>query len=137
MAKILVNYIYNKAKDEYKILEPDCVYADQQVAVLETEEEIGRPLVVPIRGSMVVVDREKYEAVNKKFRLLANKEGNVFEDPNGSEIWLPKDTDITKLRYINNQLVMVQDEPKTEPGKEQEAVKEPKTKKRANPNKEA
>lgn len=137
MAKILVNYIYNKARDEYKILEPDCVYADQKVAILETEEEINRPLVVPIRGNMVVVDRNKYEAVNRKFYLSADKEGNVREDPNGAEIWLPRDTDVSKLRYINNQLVLVQDEPKTEPKKEQEAVKEPKVARRSNHKKEA
>lgn len=122
MARILVNYIYNKAKDEYKILEQDCVYADQKVAVLETEEEIKRPLVVPIRGVFTVVDRDRYEAVNKKFYLFADKEGNVMEGPNGAEIWLPKDTDVSKLRFINGQLVMIADEPE----KEQEQKETPK-----------
>lgn len=133
MARILVNYIYNKAKDEYKILENDCVYADQKVAVLETEEIIKTPLVVPIRNQLTVVDKEQYEKFNKKFHLVADKDGNVMEDPNGAEIWLPKDTDVSKLRFINGQLVMLQDEQeKAEPEKEtknaKESKKEPKNK---------
>lgn len=118
MARILVNWIYNKSKDEYKILEPDCVYADQKVAVLETEEKIDRPLVVPIRNNMTVVDRDRYEAIHKKFYLLADEKGNVFEDASGKEVWLPKDTDISKLRIINGQLVMIPDEEKLEQKKE-------------------
>lgn len=114
MARILVNYIYNKAKDEYKILDPDCVYADQQVAVLETEEEIKRPLIVPINGTPTIVDRDRYEAVNKKFYLVADDKGIVSENPNGTEIWLPRDTDVSKLRFLNGQLVMVADEPEKE-----------------------
>lgn len=125
MARILVNYIYNKAKDEFKILEGDCVYADQKVAILETEEIINKPLVVPIRGVATVVDREKYEQVNKKFYLVANDKGEVSENPNGAEIWLPKDTDVSKLKYVNGQLVLVQDEPK----KEEKAAKPGKAKK--------
>lgn len=114
MARILVNYIYNKQKDEFKVLEPDCVYADQKVAVMETEDEINIPLVVPIRNILTVVDREKFEAINKKFRLVADEKGNVLERPDGVETWLPKDTDISKLRYINNQLVMVEEQPEQE-----------------------
>ena len=59
MARVLVNYIYNKAKDEFKILSQDCVFADQGIAVLDTEDEIKTPLVVPIRGAMTVVDKDK------------------------------------------------------------------------------
>lgn len=124
MARILVNYIYNKAKDEYKILEPDCVYADQKIAVLETEEEIGTPLVVPIRGFMTVVDRIAYESVNKKYHLIADKEGNVSEHPNGAEVWLPRDTDINKLKYINGQLVAVEEKEKEIKPKKQKVNKE-------------
>ena len=120
MAKILVNYIYNKTMDEFKILSADCVYADQKVAVLETEDEIDKPLVVPIRGMMTVVDRNSYEANNKKYFLSADEKGNVYEDKNGTPIWLPKDTDLSKLKIMNGQLVKVPDE---------EPVKEPKPKK--------
>ena len=132
MARILVNYIYNKAKDEYKVLDPDCVYADQKVAVLETEEEIRRPLVVPIQNVLVVVDRDKYEAVNKKFHLIADEKGNVVEHPQGAEVWLPKDTDISKLRFVNNQLVMVEDEPEKEQEKTPKEEPKPESKKNKN-----
>ena len=124
MARILVNYIYNKQKDEYKLLEPDCVYADQKVAILETEEIINRPLVVPIGNSMTVVDRDKYESVHKRFYFLADENGVIYEDPNGAEVWLPKDTDVSKLRYINNRIVMVA----SEDPQPEEKVEEEKTK---------
>lgn len=135
MARILVNYIYNKMTDQYEIQKGGYVFADQRVAVLETEEPINRPLVVPIRNQLTVVDRDRYEAVNKRFYLVADDKGNVKEDVGGAEVWLPKDTDISKLRYINNQLVMVDDEPKKEQEQEQEAVKE--TKKKSSHKKEA
>lgn len=110
MARILVNYTYNKTKDEFKIIESDTVYADMKVAVLETEDDIRIPLVVPVQNMMTVVDKERYEQVNKKFYLVADEKGIVSENPQGAEIWLPKDTDISKLRFINGRLVMVQDE---------------------------
>ena len=123
MARVLVNFIYNKAKDEYKVLDQGCVYADQKVAVLETEELINEPLVVPINGAMTVVDRTRYELTNKKFHLAADKDGNISENPNGAEVWLPKDTDVSKLKVINGQLVKVE-EPQEEP-----KLKKPKEKK--------
>lgn len=115
MAKVLVNWIYDKSKDEYKILNNFYVYADQKVAVLETEEDIDIPLIVPINGALTVVDRTKYEEKNKKFFIATDKSGNVFENPKGVGIWLPKDTDISQLKVINGQLVKVetqQEEPK-------------------------
>ena len=124
MARVLVNYIYNKAKDEFKILSQDCVFADQGIAVLDTEDEIKTPLVVPIRGAMTVVDKNKYEQYNKKFYLVANEKGEVKEEPNGTPIYLPKDTDISKLRFQNNQLVMVQDEEQKETKKEKTQPKQ-------------
>ncbi len=129
MAKILVNYIHNKAKGEYEILsDSKYVFADMPVAILETEDDIKTPLVVPIRGAMTVVDKERYELTNKKFKLVSDENGNVHENENGAEIWLPKNTDISKLRYINNQLVMVEDEPK------KEVTEEPKEKKKTKKN---
>lgn len=114
MARILVNYIYDKAKDKFEIQKGCFVFADMKVAVYETEEEIYEPLVVPIRNVMTVVDRERYEKVNKKFKLVADNNGNVCENEDGVEVWLPKDTDLKKLKYINGQLVLAQDEEKVE-----------------------
>ena len=111
MAKILVNYIHNKSKDEYEILnDSKYVFADMPIAAFNTEDDIVIPLVVPIQGIMTVVDRRRYELSNKKFKLIADENGIVSEHENGVEIWLPKNTDISKLRYINNQLVMVEAE---------------------------
>ena len=112
MARILVNYTYNKAKDEYKILDYTCgVLADMKVAILELEEDIDEPLVVPIDDMMTVVDRSKYELTHKKFCLVADETGKVIEHPKGKVFWFPKDTDISKLRVINGQVVMVEEDP--------------------------
>lgn len=111
MARILVNYYYNSAKDEFKIGSPDWVLADQRVAVLETEEIIKKPLVVPIRGAFTVVDWDKYAVDHKRFYLVANEKGEISEAPNGAPVWLPKNTDVSKLRLVNGQIVSVQDEP--------------------------
>ena len=127
MARILVNYIYNKTKDQFKILDQGCVLADQKVAVLETEEQIGEPLVVPINDVMTIVDRKRYELLNKKYKLSANNNSEVVEDENGVEVWLPRETDISKLRYIHGRLVMITEEDK----------KEEKPSKKKNSNKEA
>lgn len=108
MPKILVNYIYNKSKDEYELLDNQkYVLADMPIAVMETLDEITTPLVVPIKGVNTVVDRKAYESVHKLFRLAADEKGIVTEAPTGAPVWLPKDTDVSKLRYINNRLVLI------------------------------
>lgn len=134
MARILVNYIYNKQKDEYIIYDGGRVLADMKVAVMETEEDIGRPLVIPIKNEMTVVDRDHYEQVHKKFRFSIDEEGNIKEDSNGlAEAWLPKDTDISRLKYVNGQLVLLEKEQKQEQPKPIKI----KPKKENNVNKEA
>lgn len=116
MAKILVNYIYNKNKDEYKLMDESMVFAEMPLAVMDTDEVINEPLVVLKDGVMAVTDRKTYEIDHKKFKLTANEFGKVVEDPNGVlEAWLPKDTDVSKLRLINNTLVLVEDEETNEP----------------------
>lgn len=124
MARILVNYIYNKEKDEFKILNSETIFADMKVAVLETEDEIQTPLIVPIKGVATVVDRKEYELVHKRFYLSADEKGNVMENPKGTEVWLPKDTDISQLKYINGNLVKV--EKPTKPEIEQNKKSKPK-----------
>ncbi len=112
MARILVNYTYNKAKDEYKILDYTCgVLADMKVAILELEEDINEPLVVPINDMMTVVDRASYELTHRKFCLVADETGDVIEHPKGKVFWFPKDTDVSKLRLINGRIVMVEEDP--------------------------
>lgn len=116
MAKILVNYIYNKNKDEYKLMDESMVFAEMPLAVMDTDEVINEPLVVLKDGVVTVTDRKIYEIDHKKFKLTANEFGKVVEDPNGVlEAWLPKDTDVSKLRLINNTLVLVENEETNEP----------------------
>lgn len=116
MAKILVNYIYNKKKDEYKLMDESMVFAEMPIAVMDTDEVINEPLIVLKDGVMTVTDRKTYEINHKKFKLTANEFGKVVEDPNGVlEAWLPKDTDVSKLRLINNTLVLVENEETNEP----------------------
>lgn len=114
MAKILINYVYNKTTDKYEIQKLPYVFADMKVAVLETEEEINEPLVVPINNVLTVVDRAKYQSINRKFYLVADENGKISEQEGGAEIWLPKDTDLSKLKYINGRLVLVENEEKKE-----------------------
>ena len=115
MAKILVNYIHDKSKDEYEILTgAKYVFATEPVAVLNTDLTIKTPLVVQIQGVMQVVDRESFESINKIFKLVSDENGIVKEDPSGVPVWLPKNTDISKLRYINGEIVLIDEEPKNE-----------------------
>lgn len=120
MAKILVNYIHNTNTHKDEILEGKHVFADQKVAVLDTEMVIREPLVVPMKdnrtGAMVntVVDREAYSVNNKLFIINADKDGVVYESEVGAEVWLPKDTDVSKLRFKDSRLVMIKEEPKKE-----------------------
>lgn len=115
MARVLVNYTYNKSKDEYKIMDYSCgVFADMDVAVLETNNDIKEPLVVPIQGVMTVVDRKSYEEIHKRFVFSIDEYGKVEENDQGNvEAWLPKDTDVSKLRYMNGQLVLIKEEQQT------------------------
>lgn len=110
MARVLVNYIYHKDTDTYEILRGSYVFADVSVAVLDTDFDIKKPLVVSIQGNPTIVDKDTYEATNKKFRLAVNDKGKVVESDKGMEVYLPKDTDIKTLRFINGQIVKVDKE---------------------------
>lgn len=111
MPKILVNYKYNKKTDTYSLLEGDVVFADMPVAVMDMGAEYESILVVPMNNVNTIVDKEEYLKHNKLFKLsVTDSEGTVAEDPNGTPIYLPKETDISKLKFINGQLVLVDEE---------------------------
>lgn len=113
MPKILVNYKLDKKTNTYKVLENDVVYADMPIAVMDMYAEYDDILVVPINNMMTVVDKVEYLKANKQFRLTANEDGSVVEDnEKGTPIWLPRNTDLSKLKVVNGQLVLV--EPKEE-----------------------
>lgn len=109
MPKILVNYKYNKKLDLYKVIKNDVVFADMPVAVMDMGAEYDDILIVPINNVSTVVDKHEYLSVNKKVYLKVDGE-KVFEAPDGTPFYLPKQTDISKLRFINNQLVLVDEQ---------------------------
>lgn len=110
MPKILVNYKHNKKTDTYSLYDNDVVFADLPIAVMDMSAEYDDILVVPINKVMTVVDKEEYLKVHKQFKLVADENGIIREDQNGVSIYLPKDTDITKLRFLNGQLVLVSED---------------------------
>ena len=113
----LVNYTYDRRKDKYTLLEANFVLADEPNAVLDTNLDIDEPLIVPSVnrfGTVVptVVDRKTYEERHKKFRFnQVDESGKLEESVNGSiEVYLPRDTDVSKLRHINGQVVLIEEE---------------------------
>lgn len=109
MPKILVNYKYNQKQDSYKVIKNDVVFADMPVAIMEMEAEHDEILVVPINNVSTVVDKQEYLSLHKKVYLKVDGE-KVFEAVDGSPVYLPKQTDISKLKFINNQIVLVDEQ---------------------------
>lgn len=123
MPKIIVNYKYDKKNDKYTIIKDDYVYADLPIAVKEKYEDYNDEiLIVPINKVATVVDKKEFLSTHKKFKLAVSGE-LIVEDENGADVYLPIDTDISKLRYINNQIVML-DENQVEEVKEEETKEE-------------
>ena len=114
MPKILLNY--KRLKDgSYKIYyDQQYVFADMPVCMADMDIEYEEPIVVNIKGQYLVVEKSEYEKVHKLFRFKIVDGDKVVEDKDGFEMYLPKDTDISKLRYINNQIVLIQEEEKKE-----------------------
>lgn len=109
MTKILVNYAYNKKNDTYSLVNSDFVFVDLPIAVMDINANYKSILVVPINGQNTVVDKDEYLSKNKLFKLAVDETGKVIENQNGVPTYLPKDTDLEKLMYINGQLVLVED----------------------------
>lgn len=108
MPKILVNFKYNKKKNEYSLFDTDVVYADMPIALMELGAEYEEVLIVPIGGQATVVEKSEFLARNKQFFLVADGEMILEDKERGTPVWLPKDTDITELRYINGQILKVE-----------------------------
>lgn len=108
MPKILVNYTYNKKNDSYTLLNSDVVFADMPIAIMEMGAEYDEILVVSIQNQNTIVDKAEYLSLNKQFKLAVNEDGTVVESEDGTSIWLPKNTDVTKLRIVNGQLCLVE-----------------------------
>lgn len=108
MPKILVNYTYNKKNNKYSLLDSNVVYADLPIAEMELGNEFEEILIVPINKRATVVEKTEYLSKNKLFKLIANENGIVSEDENGTPIYLPINTDINKMRFIDGQLVLIE-----------------------------
>lgn len=120
MPKILVNYKHNAKTDKYTLLQNDVVFADLPIAVMEMAAEYDDILVVPINKVNTVVDKEEYLKVNKLFKLSVDPDGTIKEDPNGVAVYLPKDTNVSKLKIVNGQLALIEEDENTENIKEGE-----------------
>lgn len=107
MPKILVNYNYNKKEDKYTLSNYDVVFADMPLAIMDMGAEYEDILVVPVDNVKMVVDKKEFLKTNKAFYLVADGEVVREDKKNGTLIYLPRDTDISELRYINGQLVKV------------------------------
>lgn len=109
MPRIYINYKYNKRKDKFTLLDPSKVFVDLPVAELDLSMDIDLDndeiLVVPIDNKAVVVLKEEYLSVHKLVKIKIDGE-NVIEDPDGTPMYFPKDTDISKLKYIQGNIVM-------------------------------
>lgn len=113
MPKILVNVKYNKKNSEWSVLPYERgVFADMPIALMDMDAEYDSIIVVPINKVNHVFDKEEFLSKNKFFSFVIEGE-NVREAEKDEEVhlamWLPIDTDISKLRYIQNQLVMVEE----------------------------
>lgn len=124
MPKILVNYKYNKKKDEYSLFESDVVYADMPLALMELGAEYDEILIVPINNQATVVDKVEFLSRNKQFHLVADGERILEDKEKGTPIWLPKDTNLEELRYINGQILKVETKAEEELEVEGEAQEE-------------
>ena len=107
MTNILVNYIYNKNTDTFVLLNNKYVFADMPFAVMDISKSYNEVLVVPINNKNTVVDKQEYLKTNKQFRFLIGENGEIIEHEDGIVVYLPIDTDVSKLRYINNQLMLI------------------------------
>lgn len=117
--KIFVNYFYDANADRFHILKSqNYVLATEDVAILDTNMVVKEPLVVPTDGPFpIIVDREPYEKNNRLFCLKINDDGTLTEVKEGKfnvKTWFSKDTDVSKLRFVNGQIIMIDDEKKEE-----------------------
>ena len=108
MPKILVNYIYNKEKDNFTIIEDSVVYADMPVAIKERFSKFEENYVVPINGKNIVVDKNEFFSINRLYKLKLVEENKVEESEDGEiKVYLPKTGfNVSDLRYLNGKIYL-------------------------------
>lgn len=108
MPKILVNFVYNKEKDSFTILDEKCVYADMPYAIKEQFNTYTENYVVPINGKLYVVDKHEFFKKNKLYKFNVTEGNKLVESDNGKiKAFLPRNGfNINDLVYINGQILL-------------------------------
>lgn len=120
MPKILVNYRI-KSDNTLDLKNYGVVFADMPIAIAEYDFEYREPVLANAGLEYpVVIEKEelmkqlkaKSKPELKKFKFKVNDDGTVKETTGKADvvIELPKDTDVSKLRYTNNQIVLLEEE---------------------------
>lgn len=119
MPKILVNYRI-QSDNTLALKNYGVVFADMPIAIAEYDFEYREP-VLANAGLKYPIVIEKEELMNqlkakpkpelKKFKFKINEDTTVKETTGKADVTieLPKDTDVSKLRYINNQIVLMEE----------------------------
>ena len=110
MPKIIVNYI---TKDDKTKIHKSPVWADLPIAICNLYDEFKDPLIVPTGGIPLIVEKEEYLKTRRKFFLDVNEDGTVKEvDEQAARFvfYYPKDTDVSKLRYVNGNIIRINEE---------------------------
>lgn len=117
MPKICVNFKKNKDNSYKLYTDTGLVYADMPIAIMEMDAEYINPIVVMLDNIPTVVEKEEYEKTNKLFKLKIKEDSTLEEDVNGFEIYLPKDTQVKDLRFIDGQIVKINTSDESSPDK--------------------
>lgn len=122
MPKILVNYKRNKDGSFKLYLDQEHVFADMPICAMDLDRDFEEPIVVQNNGLDVVVEKAEYEKVHKLFKLKVVDGDKIVEAEDGVPVYLPKETDVSTLRFYNGQIVMVK--PNNENTEEQKEQRE-------------
>jgi hypothetical protein len=118
MPKILVNYRIKK-DNTLELKDYNCVFADMPMAIAEYDYHYDQPVLVNAGQKFpLVVEKEellkqlKVKENLKQFKFKVNPDQTVTETEENPDVTveLPKDTDVSKLRYINKQIVLFDEE---------------------------
>jgi hypothetical protein len=118
MPKILINYKITN-DNTLEIKNYGVVFYDMPIAIADYDYDYEEP-VLANAGLNYPIVLEKAELLKqlkgkqelKKFKFKVNEDTTVKETTGKADVTveLPKDTDISKLRYINNQIVLLDEE---------------------------
>lgn len=116
MPKILLNFKVSKKTGQITLKYDEPVFADLPICVADYDVEYTAPVIVNIPDQIpIVMEKEHYNALvtnaslkehEKMFVFKLNDDGTLVEDPEGDiKRVLPKDTDISKLKFVNGEVV--------------------------------